>query len=426
MRGEADMGTAGSNKNEYPGRVNTALSSQNKQGLYVRMFSAFSMEYEGAPIRMNRRGTKVEQIFARLLVSGGKGVPKRELIDIIYGQNQEAGADLNQYVNNLIYRLKKRLSLWKMDGASVTLDNGICRFEAPFPVVIDAVVFQQQVERALRMSGPERLKILADMTELYSGEFLEEFCTELWVIQKDHELRQLYFRACEVLGEAYRKSGNLYQARDVYHRAALLFPFDSWQLSEMDCLIALKDYDAAYAVYQETKHIYEEDLGTEPGEEYTRRLAVIETRSMRPARRLSDILMLLKNECKAGALYCYYTDFLRLCQILARIAERGGQTLFLLLCTWNPGTWGGKTRPADSGLEDRQMDLLKEVIGRVFRREDIYTRYGSRQYLILLCGTDREGGILAFDCLRRAWSRQKGAGGGLSYSMEPLPGPEEA
>ncbi len=415
------MGAAGDGRTEYSGGGNPFPALNDGQGLHVRMFSAFSMEYNGETIQMTRGGTKVEQVFARLLISGDKGVSKRELIGNIYGQGQEAGADLNQYVNNLIYRLKKRLSAWKMDDASITLENGVCRFEAGFPVVVDAVVFQQQTERALKLAGQERISLLADMVELYSGEFLEEFCTELWVIQKHHEMKQLYFRACEVLGGEYRRSGSLYQARDIYHRAALLFPFDSWQLSEIDCLIALKDYDGAYAVYQDTERIYDEDLGAKPGEEYARRLAVIEKQSMRPARRLSDILPPLKEEYQEGAFYCYYTDFLHFCQILARIAERSGQSIFLLLCTWSMGRGGARQQP-NSGLTAQQMDLLKEVIGRVFRRGDIYTRYSSCQYLILLTGTDRENGAQAFDRLRRAWDRQEGAKGELSYSMDSLLG----
>ena len=408
----ADHGPDGSTVSPAPG----------SKGLHVRMFSSFSMEYEGTTVNMTRGGgTKVEQIFARLLISGEKGVSKRELIGSIYGQGQESGADLNQYVNNLIYRLKKRLLLWNMKGASISLENGICRFEASFPVTVDAIVFQQLVERGLALTGTERTELLEEAVGLYSGEFLEEFCTELWVIQKDHELKQMYFKACEALGDDYCRSGNYHQARDIYHRAALLFPFDLWQLSEMDCLIALKDYDAAYAVYQDTERIYDEELGISPGEEFSRRLHVIEKQSMHPARRLSDILQPLQEEYSDGAFYCYYTDFLHFCQILARIAERSGQSLFRLLCTWSMGR-GSRSHPAGSTLESRQMDILKDVIGRVFRRGDIYTRYSSCQYLIILSGTDRENGAQAFERLRRAWSRQEGAQGELSYSMDSLLG----
>lgn len=320
-----------------------SVAPQPAAGLRVRMFTAFYVEYDGAAVTMPRGGsTKIVQLFAMLLLAGEKGVPKRELISNIYGQAQDAGADLNQYVNNLIYRLKKWLASCGMTQASVTLENGICCFRADFPIEVDVLEFQRRAGAALEAERPDRDRLLAEAVGWYSGEFLPEFCTELWVIQKNHELEQLFVRICERLGQDYREDGNLYQAREIYHRAAVQFPFDSWQLLEIDCLIALKDYDGAYAVYQDTERLYDEELGIAPDEKFGERLAEIEKQSMRPVRRLSDILKPLREKEKTGAYYCYYSDFLHFCQVLARIAERSGQSLFLLLCTWRQATGGVK------------------------------------------------------------------------------------
>ena len=66
------------------------------------------------------------------------------------------------------------------------------------------------------------------------------------------------------------------------------------------------------------------------------------------------------------------------------------------------------------------MALLKDVIGRVFRKGDIYTKYSRCQYLVVLTGTGRENGAKAFDRLHTAWKKQEGTAGTLSYSMESL------
>ncbi len=66
------------------------------------------------------------------------------------------------------------------------------------------------------------------------------------------------------------------------------------------------------------------------------------------------------------------------------------------------------------------MSLLKDVVGHVFRKGDIYTKYSRCQYLIVLTGTGRENGAKAFDRLSAAWKKQEGAAGTLSYSMESL------
>ena len=74
----------------------------------------------------------------------------------------------------------------------------------------------------------------------------------------------------------------------------------------------------------------------------------------------------------------------------------------------------------ENSLEEEQMALLKDVIGRVFRKGDIYTKYSRCQYLIVLTGTGRENGAKAYGRLSAAWTKREGASGTLSYIMESL------
>ena len=127
----------------------------------------------------------------------------------------------------------------------------------------------------------------------------------------------------------------------------------------------------------------------------------------------------LREDVAAGAFYCSYSVFFNFCQILSRLAERSGQSIFLLLCTWNaPG--GSRTPLEENMLEEEQMAILKEVVGRIFRKGDIYTKYSRCQYLVVLTGTGRENGAKAFERLYAAWKRQEGVTGSLSYSMDSL------
>ncbi len=390
-----------------------------RPGLFVRMFSSLSVEFNGRRINMQRGNTRVVELFVMLLLGGGKGLSKRELIDNLYGYDQEWCADPNKSVNNLLYRLKKQLASWGMDGASVRLEGGLCRLEAEFPVEVDVLEFQQKAEAALACRDAGRIQMLEEAAGLYTGGFLEEFCTDLWVIQKSRELEQLFFRVARDLGREYERSGDFPRARGVYHHAAELFPFESWQLAEIDCFIAMKDYNGAYELYQDTERLYDEKLGVVPGQEFLKRLDIIEQRTMQRKRSLSDITEPLREEDMDGAFYCSYQNFYNFCQILSRIAERSGQSLFLLLCTWNYR--GGVKSPSEkTDLEEQQMALLKEVIGRVFRKGDIYTKYSCSQYLVVLSGTGRENGAKAFERLRRAWKQQAGSVGDLSYSMDSL------
>lgn len=315
------------------------------QGLRVRMLSAFAIEFNGQSMNMIRgNNNKLIQLFAMLLLGGAKGVTKRELIDNIYGGGQEWRSDTNKSINNLLWRLRKQWAAWGMEGASLVFDGGACRFEADFPVWVDVMVFQQKAVEALSYRGSDnalRLALLEETAGMYTGNFLDEFCTELWVIHRERELKQLYSRVVRTLGGEYERLGDLPKARSLYYDAAVLFPFDSWQLSEIDAMIAMNDYSGAYELYQNTERLYDEEMGITPGQEYLKRLEIIEEHLHQRVRRLSDIVVPLQEENAEGAFYCSYSVFFNICQILARLVERSGQSMFLLLCTWNSAVRGG-------------------------------------------------------------------------------------
>ena len=138
-----------------------------------------------------------------------------------------------------------------------------------------------------------------------------------------------------------------------------------------------------------------------------------------PVGSFEDVRQALKPEAETdnGPYYCYYPSFLDCCMILARMAERSGQSVYLLLCTLTEKS-GKEFRDSDK-LEE-QMELFKRVIGETFRKGDLYTKYSRSQFLVILSGTELENGILAFNRLRERWESMEGAHGTISYSLESL------
>ena len=321
------------------------------RGLSVYVFKSLTIEYNGRPVNTHRGSTKVIQLLLLLLLSGGDGVPKHALVSAIYGQEEEGWADYNQYVNNLIYRLKKLLTEWEMDGATVEISRSICYFRADFPVTVDALEFRRKSLEALASEDDGRLAALEEAFQMYTDTFLEEFSTDLWVIQRKREIRKLYFRVTEALGEGYRASGSLNRARNIYHQAAVWFPFESFRLHEMDCLIGLNDYEGAYALYTDIRQSYAGAMEVMPEREIQKRLAIVEKRLGHSARTLPEIVALLRTNARTGAFYCHYAVFVSFCQILARLAERSGRPLSLMLCTWTDG--GGYRNRALTGQSSR-------------------------------------------------------------------------
>lgn len=390
---------------------------KNIPELHVHMFGGMAIEYDGHLLTFPRSaGAKFMQLLALLLLSGHKGIAKSELIGSLY--NGEDGINLNRNLNNVIYRLKKQLiSAGLPEEEYIVLENGRAYFTSSFPQEVDVLKFQDAILKAKDSRGEERRNLLEAALLLYSGEVLPEFAAELWAIQKRQECKNMYDQVVRDLGGILRKAGDIKRARELYRHAAKLYPFDGWQVMEMDCLITMKEFNEAYVVYNETAKRYSEELGLPPGEELLERLHTMEKQMLHPVGSFSEIREALDQGDGGGPYYCYYPSFLDSCQILARIAERSGISIYLLLCTLTEKSGKEFT---DGEKLDAQMEKLKAVISKTFRKGDLFSRYSKSQYLIILNGTEMENSIHAFDRLLSRWKAEDGAQGMIQYSLESL------
>lgn len=385
--------------------------------MHVNMFGGMAIDYCGHLLTFPRSASsKFMQLLALLLLNGQKGITKSELIGSLY--SAEEGINLNRNLNNVIYRLKKQLvSAGLPEEEYIILENGRVYFSSSFLQEVDVVRFQEAVQSARTGTEEMRRDLLETALYLYSGEVLPEYAAELWAIQKRQECKNLYAEAVRQLGELLKKAGDVKSAREVYRRAAKLYPYDDWQVMELDCLIMMKEFNEAYVVYNETAKKYSEELGLPPGPELLDRLHTMERQMLHPVGSFSEIRKVLDQGESGGPYYCYYPSFLDSCQILARIAERSGLSIYLLLCTLTEKN--GKEFTDGEKLE-AQMEKLKQVIGKTFRKGDLFTRYSKSQFLVILNGTEMENSIQAFDRLLSRWKAEDGASGNINYSLESL------
>ena len=93
----------------------------------------------------------------------------------------------------------------------------------------------------------------------------------------------------------------------------------------------LKEYKEAYDVYRNTAKLYCEELGVPPGPEMVSRLRRIESQIKNPVGNFEDLKENFREQKNTGAYYCLYPSFLDSCQLLARVAERSGRSIFLML-----------------------------------------------------------------------------------------------
>lgn len=89
----------------------------------------------------------------------------------------------------------------------------------------------------------------------------------------------------------------------------------------------------------------------------------------------------------SGGYQCSYPVFRGIYHTVSRLMERGGQSVYLMLCT----LVDGKGNPMKEGERlDEMSRRLNHAIRFSIRHGDIMNQYGSGQFLVLLVNTTRE------------------------------------
>ena len=393
------------------------LNQDREPGMRVDMFGGFSMTFDGNQVAFARSSnTKFIQLLQLLFLNCGTGIAKKQLLNALYGW--ETGGNPNKNLNNVIYRLKRQLTAAGFpEEEYIILEDGVCRWDSSFPVEVDAVRFEELIREAEKAEEDEAIRLLKEAEQLYKGEFLPQYSTELWVIEKNQYFKKLYKQAAVRLADWHEKREEYQEELRILQKAAKIYPYEEWQVKEIDCLLLMKEYKMAYDVYQETSRLYCEDMGIPPGREMLERLRMIERQVTNPVGNFEDICINFREKEKEGAYYCLYPGFLDSCRLLARMAERSGQSVFLMLLTLTESR--GKEF-LDPEKREQQMELLKENVRSALRKGDLFTRYSNSQYLIGLVGTKRENCANVFTRLQMRWKHTPGARGELSYTIESL------
>ena len=154
--------------------------------------------------------------------------------------------------------------------------------------------------------------------------------------------------------------------------------------------------------------------------------------------------ILVEEQRVPGAYQCSYPSFLDMYRILARMQERTGIPITLMICTladtqeersFGPGTERGTEKgppgQPESGERDRleeRMESFRKILADSIRSGDVYSRYSSRQYLVLLTDATQEQGQKIAARLERKWRERCGCQKGrIQFEIQQTesPGKEE-
>lgn len=384
--------------------------------LSVKMFGGFSAGYGDEVLTFGRqRDSKFGQLFQILMTRPGQEFSKKDVAEILYGR--EEVEDANASLNNTIFRLRKYLKESSLPaGEYLILKDGVLRFGGEVEVESDVWSFEcaaQEFEKE-----PDRRKkadICKRIYELYRGEFLPQLSNELWVIEKNREHKEIYFRTLDYLFHYLKEEGDYRSIESLAAHAAEIYPCEGWENWQIESLIALGCRKEAERVYQEAA-IHVQEMGGFLSKDQQTQFRKMGVCMRNPEGTAEDInKCLMEPEPEEGAYNCTLPGFSDCFRMLKRVAAREGGVCFsLFLCTILDA--GG--HPANEwGYCEKQGERLRASFKKYLRRGDIYTKYSESQYLLLCIGAEKENVLEIGMRIDVDFRRRCGGHGGVSCRL---------
>ena len=331
--------------------------------LKVRMFGGFSLEFNDKEVVLDRNAvSKTMQLLQLILLhSQDGGISKAALIEALYGRAEVENK--NGSLNNTIFRLRKQLQKAGLPESNyIQINAGMCSWDENVPVSVDVCQFRKLIQNGKKEKREEtRIKIWKKAWELYFY-CVEELCTRLQDKERYEDIHK------------------------ISHRAAEIYPFDNWQVWEIDSLISMSRYKEGLEVYRNTEKRLMDELGIAPSPQLVERFRFMGERASQAVGAIEDIkYRLMEKENVAGAYYCSYPSFVDVYHVFSRMVERTGLSVFIMLCTLNY-----ENREVTEEEEQKMSAMLRESIQESIRKGDFYTKYNSRQYLVMLIEIEQE------------------------------------
>ena len=367
--------------------------AENRGGgvLNVRMFGGFALDWDGKAVTGNTKSgeSQFAYLLQMVLHYKEKGV-SRELVErVLFGERDID--DVHHATRSVIYNTNRKLKAMGLpDAHCIQQRKGVCHWTEAVTVQEDAAEFERlarQAEEAEDVSG--KLSLYMEACHCYRGEFLPAQTGVMWVAREARRYRELFCSCVEAAAGLLKGRRDFEGRREWGLYAAAASPLSNWETVTMEALVALGKYEEARKLYDDTVDLYFREQGLRPsprmmelfhrlGEQMEHRYAALDEIQEK----------LAEGNCAGtGGYLCSYPVFQGIYRMVQRMMERGGQSVYLMLCLVVDSK--GNTLEEGALLEELTRKLGEAVL-QSLRRSDAVSRYGSGQYLVLLVNTTRE------------------------------------
>ena len=364
---------------------------QKKNTLYVKTFGGFSMTWNGKKILTGpkSRDSQIVRLLEAVIHSGREGFRRPDLEEILFEEREVD--DIAHGLRTIVYNTKKKLEKEGLPPVSfIENRNGHYFWTDEIPVVEDAWEMRRLYAEAEDEKDPDvRLRLYLEAADCYTGEFLPLQTHMIWVAQEDRRYGEMYEQCVENAAALLRMNKDYNQLEALGRQATRAQPLSEWEAVTMEALIALGRDEEARRLYETTEAYYMDELGFKPTFSTMELLNRLGNQLEHQYALLDEIQAALSGagEDMPGGFICSYPVFRGVYRMIERMTERGGQSVYLMLCT----IVDKKGVPMrESPVLERLSQKLADAICHSVRRSDAVCKYGKGQYLTLLINTTRE------------------------------------
>jgi DNA-binding SARP family transcriptional activator len=359
--------------------------------LSVRMFGGFALDWNGKAVTGNTKSGESQFAYLLQLVLHfrEKGVSRDLLEQVLFGERDID--DIHHATRSVVYNANRKLRAMGLpDVRCIQQKKGVCYWTDAVPVSEDAAEFERLVGQAGEEKDSDRqLELYLEACHCYKGEFLPAQTGVLWVAREARRYREMFCACVEATAGLLKERLNFEALRELGIYAAVASPLSNWETVTMEALVALGRYGEARKLYDDTVDLYFREQGLRPSPRMMELFHRLGEQMEHQYAALEDIQekLLEEKDAQTGGFLCSYPVFQGIYRMVGRLMERGGQSVYLMLCM----VVDGKGNPLEEGAVLEELTgKLKTAVLQSVRRSDTVTRYGNGQYLVLLVNTTRE------------------------------------
>ena len=359
--------------------------------LYVRMLGGFSVLWNGKLVAGGSKGSEsqMSDLLQILLHDREHGVTRDRLEELLFEDRDMS--NVHHALQSVIYNTKKKLQNAGLPPINlIEQRHGVFFWTDELEVVEDAYEFERLYREAEAAEDQdEKLALYMDAAHWYNGEFLPNKTAVIWASQEARRLKGLFCRCVENAAEILRKNEDYFQLEELGVIASSIDPLADWESLTMEALVSLNRFEEARKLYDDTVQYYFNEQGLRPSQKMMDQFSRLGAEEKRQYAALDVIQAELtgQSDRSPGGYLCNYAVFTGVYRMVERMLERGGQSVYLMLCT----VVDGKGNPMKEGKNlDELTRRMGDAVRHSIRRGDAMCQYGKGQFLALLVNTTRE------------------------------------